>query len=159
MYKKTLSIILAFLMTAIPVFAHAEEASPTVPSLSGRVTDLSLGQPAPYSGVLLDPIAASRMLVDQKYLKLETELKLRKEFQSQLASKRLAFDLLKSEHDALKKIHVETLKIRDQQITDLNLLLKEEMGSDNTHWWVLGGVAIGIVLSIATFYASVEIAK
>ena len=73
MYKKSLSVVLAFLMVAIPTTVHAEETSPTVPNLTGRVTDLSLGQPAPYSGVLLDPVAASPMLVDQKYLKLELD--------------------------------------------------------------------------------------
>tara|TARA_B100000131_G_C17605332_1_gene405286 strand:- start:19 stop:504 length:486 start_codon:yes stop_codon:yes gene_type:complete len=161
MYKKSLSVFLAILMTLVSTTVYAEDPpeNPPAPQLTGRVTDISQGQPAPYSGVLLDSIAASKMLVEQKYLKLETELKLRKEFQAQLSAKRLAFDLLKSEHDALRKIHTETIKIRDQQIVDLNLLLKEEMGNDNTHWWVLGGVAIGIVLSIATFYASVEIAK
>ena len=38
-------------------------------------------------------------------------------------------------------------------------MLKEEMKPDHTQWWALGGVAIGIVLSVAVFYASVEITK
>ncbi len=42
----------------------------------------------------------------------------------------------------------------------LIFLLKEEMKqTDHTEWWIFGGVAIGILLSLGVFYASVEIAK
>ena len=75
-----------------------------------------------------------------------------------------SFDLTKLnnveiDYDSLKKIHEETIKIKEQQINDLNLMLKEEMEPNHTEWWVLGGVTIGILLSVAVFYASVEIAK
>ena len=33
------------------------------------------------------------------------------------------------------------------------------MNNDYNEWWALGGVAIGIILSVAVFYASVEVAK
>ena len=139
-------------MIIIPSEAVANE-------LEGKVTSISLNEEAPYAGVLLDPIAASKMIVNQKYLRAEIELGLRKEFQQELASKRLAFDLLKVEYDSLQKIHKEITLLRDQQINDLNLLLKEEMGNDYTEWWIMGGVAIGIFLSVAVFYASVEVVK
>jgi len=143
---------MTILMVLAPTFSYANE-------LEGRVTSLSLDERAPYAGVLLDPVAASKMIVNQKYARSEIELELRKEFQQELASKRLAFDLLKVEHDSLKKIHEQTTLLRDQQINDLNELLREEMSSDYGEWWILGGVAIGIVLSVAVFYASVEVAK
>ena len=132
--------------------AAAEEPTP----VEGKVTSIDAGDTAPYSGVLLDPLAASKMLVDKKYLKLELELQLRKEFQKDLANKRLAYDLLKTEHDSLQKIHQETLILKENQISYLNDALKDEM-SDYSHWWLAGGVALGIILSVAVFYASVEI--
>ena len=152
MFKKVLICLISVLLVILPSQATAEE-------LQGKVTSISLNQKAPYAGVLLDPIAASKMVVNQKYLRFEIELELRKEFQQELASKRLAFDLLKVEHDSLKKIHEQTTLLRDQQIDDLNKLLKEEMSNDYSEWWMLGGVAIGIVLSVAVFYASVEVAR
>jgi hypothetical protein len=152
MFKKILVCLLSVLLVTLPSQAAAEQ-------LEGRVTPISLNEKAPYAGVLLDSIAASKMIVDQKYLKLEIELELRKEFQQELANKRLAFDLIKIEHDSLKKVHEQTLLLRDQQINDLNELLKEEMGNDYAEWWMLGGVAIGIILSVAVFYASVEIVE
>ena len=152
MFKKIMACFVSALIVLIPFEANAE-------GIEGKVTSLSLDEKAPYAGILLDPIAASKMVVDQKYLKSEIELQLRKEFQQDLANKRLAFDLLKVEHDSLKKIHSETLLLRDRQINDLNVLLKEEMSDDYTEWWVIGGVALGIVLSVAVFYASVEVVR
>ena len=139
-------------MVIIPSISIASE-------LEGKVTSLSLNEKAPYAGVLLDPIAASKMIVDQKYTKAEIELTLRKEFQQDLANKRLAYDLLKIEYDSLKKIHDEILLLKEQQVDELNILLKQEMSNDYSQWWALGGVAIGIILSVAVFYASVEVAK
>ncbi len=144
---------MAALIVLVPIQVNAEE-------LQGTVTSLSVNEPAPYSGILLDPIAASKMLVDKKYLRIELELELRKEFQGSLAEKTMAFDLLKVDYNSLKKIHEETLLIKEKQISDLNLLLREEMNrDDHTEWWIMGGVAIGILLSLGVFYASVEIAK
>ena len=151
--RKVISCLMAALMVLIPFQVNAEE-------LQGTVTSLSVDDPAPYSGILLDPIAASKMLIDKKYLRIELELDLRKEFQRNLAEKTMAYDLLKVDYHSLKKIHEETLIIKEKQIGALDLLLREEMNKDShTEWWIFGGVAIGILLSLGVFYASVEIAK
>ena len=152
MFKKILAVVISILIVFFPVQLQAQE-------LEGSVTSLSLGDPAPYAGVLLDPIASSKMIVDQKYLRMEIELQLRKEFQKELSDKRLAFDLLKIEHNSLNKIHEETLSLKNQQINDLNALLKDQIGNNHTELWVLGGMITGIALSIAVFYASVEVVK
>ena len=152
MIKKITSWFIVFLILILPARSKAEE-------LQGMVTSISVDEKAPYTGILLDPIAASKMLVDKKYFRIEIELQLRKEFQKELTEKRLAYDLLKVDYDSLRKIYEETTLLKEQQINDLNLMLKEEMKPDHTQWWALGGVAIGIVLSVAVFYASVEITK
>ena len=151
---KVLSIFICFLMVLTPTAVSAQE---TV--LSGKVTSLVEGETAPYTGILLDTIASSKMLIDNKYVKLELELQLRKEFAKDLAEKRLAFDLLKVEYNSLKKIHDETIKIKDEQITMLNDALRDEISGDYSEWWLAGGLVLGIVLSVAIFYASVEVAK
>ena len=152
MIKKIISCFVVITILALPTSVHAEE-------LQGTVTSLKINDPAPYAGVLLDPIAASKMIVDKKYSRIEIELELRKEFQKDLAEKRMAYDLLRVDYTSLKKIHEEILLLKEQQIKDLNLILKEEMKDDHGQWWALGGVAIGIILSVAVFYASVEITK
>ena len=151
---KLLSIFLSFMIALAPICAYADP-----PELQGKVTSLEKDQVAPYSGVLLDSVAASKMLLDPKYLRFEIELDIRKEFQQDLANKRLAYDLLKVEYDSSIKYHENLFKLKDQHIMNLNKMLKEEVGNNNAHWWALGGVALGIVMSVGVFYASVEIVK
>ena len=143
---------MALLIFLVPLQVQAEE-------LEGTVTSLSFNDRAPYAGILLDPIAASKMLIDKKYTRIEIELELRKEFEKNLAEKTMAYDLLKVDYDSLRKIHEETLLVKEKHISDLNILLKEEMKPYYSEWWIFGGVTIGILLSLGVFYASVEIAK
>ena len=152
MLKKLLTGFTIFAFTIVPLHVHAQE-------LEGQVTSLAFNEKAPYSGVLLDPIAASKMIINQKYLRAEIELELRKEFQQDLSNKRLAYDLLKVDHDSLKKIYEETLSLKNEQIVDLNRLLEKEMGDDNQEWWIFGGTLLGIVLSVVVFRISVEVVK
>jgi len=152
MCKKLLVSFIIFMFVLVPIQVQAQE-------LEGQVTALSLNEKAPFSGVLLDPIAAAKMIVNQKYLRAEIELELRKEFQKELSGKRLSFDLLKVDYDSLKKIYEETLLIKNEQINDLSIFLEKEISNDNNHWFTFGGMIAGIVLSVAVFYASVEIAK
>ena len=139
-------------MIFMPMHAMATE-------LEGTVTSLKAGQKAPYAGILLDSIAASKMIVEQKYLRAEIELELTKKFQQDLASKRLAYDLLKVEYDTLKNVYEQTTLIKEKQISQLQNSLREEASSSKSNWALFGGVVVGIALSIAVFYASVEIAK
>ena len=118
MLFRVLILVLSFQIITMPVLAKAE-SDPTPP---GKVVDLQKGEKAPYSGILLDPIAASKMIVNEKFIKLETELKLRKEFSLEINRKALAYDLLKTEYDSLKKIHVDTLNIKEKQKLDKKLV-------------------------------------
>ena len=152
MLRRLIACFVSVIIVFMPTQIHAE-------GLEGKVASLAAGEQAPYAGVLLDPIAASKMIIDQKYLKLEVELELRKEFQQELSSKRLAHDMLRIYYVSLQKIHEETLSLKNNQINDLNDLLKEHAGSNNHHWWLVGGTVAGIVLSVAVFYASVEVVR
>ena len=62
--KKLLSILLCFLLVFVPFAVKAEELS-----LKGQVTSLKNGQKAPYAGILLDSVAASKMIVDKNICK------------------------------------------------------------------------------------------
>jgi hypothetical protein len=152
MFKKLLVGFVIFTFVMVPIQVQAQE-------LEGQVTSLAFNEKAPYSGVLLDPIAASKMIINQKYLRAEIELELRKELQKELSDKRLSHDLLKVDYDSLKKIYEETLSLKNEQIVDLNRLLEKEMGDSSQEWWIFGGVLVGIVLSIAVFRISVEVVK
>ena len=153
MLKKITAVFVALCVFLIPVEVWAE----TTP-LDGKVYAISKNEKAPFEGILLDGIAASKMIVNKKYVKSEIELELRKEFQVRLADATLSLELLKADHEALKKIHTDTLALREQEIKDLNKALKEEM-EDYSHAWFAGGMVIGIVVSIGIFFAAAEASK
>ena len=141
------------------VLTPVQVAGQEVMSLQGKVTAISKGQEAPYAGTLLDEIASAKMIADKKYSALELELKLRKEFAKEFADKKMSYDILKSDFDSLQKTHTALMEIKEKQITNLNELLKEEMGPDYTSLWFAGGILVGIIVSVSIFFAATEIKK
>ena len=155
MFSKILAVIITVLIVLTPVQVAGQE----VASLQGKVTAISKGQEAPYAGTLLDEIASAKMIADKKYAALELELKLRKEFAKEFADKKMSYDILKSDFDSLQKTHTALMEIKEKQITNLNELLKEEMGPDYTSLWFAGGILVGIIVSVSIFFAATEIKK
>ena len=102
MFKKIIAVIVCAMMIIIPTSVSAEE-------LEGRVMSLEYNQKAPYAGILLDPIAASKMIVDRKYVSKEIELELRKEFQKDLSDKTLSLNLIEAELQSLRDLHAKTI--------------------------------------------------
>jgi len=152
MFRRIVAVLVALSLIIVPTVAFAE--SP----LDGKVYSIEKDERAPYAGILLDGIAASKMITDKKYLRTEIELELRKEFQIRLSDTTLNLELIKADYEALKKIHTDTLALRDQEIKDLNNALKEEM-EDYSHAWFAGGMVIGILVSIGVFFAAAEAVK
>ena len=155
MWSRILAVFLSLSIILIPIEVSGQE----VGELQGRVTALAQGEDAPYAGILLDEIASAKMVADKKYAILELELKLHKEFAKEFADKKLAFDLLQAEHGTLTKTHEALMGIKEDQITDLNKMLKDEISADYSALWFAGGVVAGILVSVAIFFAAVEIKK
>ena len=153
MWSKVLAFFLVILIIMIPIEISGQE----IENVEGQVTALGLNERAPFAGILLDNIAASKMIADKKYAALELELELRKEFAKEFAEKKMAFDLLSADHASLLKTHEELMKVKNGQIDDLNKFIKDELGPDYSSLWFAGGVLAGIVVSVAIFFAATEI--
>ncbi len=153
MWSKVLAFFLVILIILIPIEVSGQE----IENLEGQVTALGLNERAPFAGILLDNVAASKMIADKKYAALELELELRKEFAKEFAEKKMAFDLLSTDHASLLKTHEELMKVKNGQIDDLNKFIKDELGPDYSSLWFAGGVLAGILVSVAIFFAATEI--
>ena len=116
----------------------------------------SEGEQAPFSGILLDSIAGAKFIAKSKYCAEELELKIKKDFEVELANKQLAIDLLQIQYDALKDTHEQLLVQKEKEIDQLNEIIKDEI-DDHSHWWFAGGIVAGVLLSIGIFYAAVEV--
>ena len=146
MWSKITSLILCFSLVYAPVCLAEDTPIP-----KGKITGLSKGEHAPYTGVLLDNIAAARIFSDKKYLKEQFELKLQYELGKQKARLDLTIQSQKASLDALQEKHTTLMKLKDDEIKRLSDLAAGK--DDYTTWWAVGGGIVGIGLTIAVVYA------
>jgi len=152
MFKKCFTIFLTICFVCMSTTVAAEE----LVNEEGKVTSISLGEEAPFSGILLDSIAGAKFIAKSKYSAIEIELRLKKDFQVQLATKQLAINLLQVQHDTLRNTHEQLMVQKENEIIQLNEIVKDEI-DDHSHWWFAGGIVAGVLLSIGIFYAAVEV--
>lgn len=162
-WSKFLSVFLATLLVCLPVVAKAEstpsaDPKPLLADLNGTVTSLNKGDTSPYSGILLDSEATAKILAERKYLGLQYDLKLDLEIKKLTTAHDLKIGLLQARFDNLQGKHDEILKIKNNEITRLQEIVKDRPNS-YSEWWLAGGVVIGILVSIGVFYAAVEVGK
>jgi len=154
MKSKILSILLTFIIILLPIAVKAQE----VENLEGQIVPIEKDDPAPFSGILLDTIAASKVTIDKKYSLLESELKLDFELKKQGAEYQLKLDTLQTSYDGLQTRFDSISKIKNEEIFRLQELVKENP-NDYTSWWFAGGFAIGVLVSVGIFFAAVEVAN
>lgn len=152
MFKKIFTIFVTVCFICMTTNVAAEE----IENEDGKVTSVSSGETAPYSGILLDSIAGAKFIAKSKYCSAETELRLQKQFESQLINKQLKIDLLQIQYDTLKDTHEQLSIQKEKEIVQLNEIIKDEI-DDHSHWWFAGGIVAGVLLSIGIFYAAVEV--
>ncbi len=135
-----------------PVHIQAQE----IEDLEGKITALSANQKAPYTGILLDPIAAAKINTDKKYSLLEYELKLDYEIKKVEADHTLKLSTLQARFDSLKQSTDSIIAIKTQEIERLQEIATESP-NDYAALWASLGLIIGAALSIGIFYAAVEV--
>lgn len=147
---KAISLIMCFAILAIPSNVLAQQG--------GKITDLQEGDPAPFSGILLDTTASVRLLTEKEYQDEECDIKISYELEKIKARHALEFGIIESKVILLEEANSSILSIKNSEIGRLQeLALKNP--NDNASWWFAGGVAAGILTSLAIFYAAVEIPK
>ena len=156
-FVKTIAVLLSVLLVYVPTVAYAGQQDPDNSlAINGRVTVMGLGQKTPYAGILFDIRAATKLKLDTEFAqkRFELELKLQKsllssEFQLKLGNLQARYDGLKDTHDSL-------LKIKNEEISRLQELVKKNPNS-YSHWWFIGGIVAGCLLSLGVFYAATQI--
>ena len=137
-------------MIFLPTLATAQESESLVPP-NGKITGLRYKQPAPYSGVLLNSVAAAKLLAEKGFSDKQWELKLQYELAKQSAQLSLTIESQKVSYLALEKKHNTLMKIKDGEIERLAKIASNT--SDFSVWWATGGVVVGIALTIGVVYA------
>ena len=143
----------------MPLYAYAGEADPDDSLITnGKVTVLSQGATAPYTGILFDIPAATKLKLDKEFAQKEFELKLDLEKRLLTVEHNLKLNALQIQHDTLKSKTDALLVIKNDEINRLQELLKDSP-NDWNNWFFAGGVIAGVLLSVGIFYAAVEIGR
>lgn len=152
MFRKIFTIFLVICFICVSTSAASQELENEV----GKVASINAGDEAPFSGILLDSIAGAKFIAKSKYCSEELELKIKKEFETELVNKQLAMDLLRIQYNTLKNTHEQFLVQKEKEIVQLNEIIKDEV-QDHSHWWFAGGILAGVLLSIGIFYTAIEV--
>ena len=150
MLNKITSLLAILCMLFAPMAALAGEPEPLVPP-NGRITGLRYQQKAPYSGVLLNTVAAARLLTNREYNEEQWKLRLDFELAKQRAELNLIIETQKASHQALQQKHTTLIQIKNDEIERLSTIASNT--NDYSVWWATGGVVVGVALTIAVVYA------
>lgn len=148
MWNKITSLVLVFCLLSAPLMAIADE--PLLPP-RGRILGIKAGQKAPYTGVLLNSIAAAKLLTDKQFSEEQWKLRIEYEVGKERAKLNLVIQSQKASMDALKEKHTTLMKIKNDEIERLSEIASNT--NDYSAWWAAGGVIVGIGLTIAVVYA------
>jgi len=154
MNKVLLSIVISLSIVLAPLQTKAQETE----ELEGQITVMQANQKAPYTGILLDPIAAAKINTDKKYSLMEYELKLNYELKKIEADYTLRLSTLQARYDSLKESSDSIIGIKTEEIARLQEIATESP-NDYAALWVTLGLVTGALLSIGIFYAAVEAQK
>jgi hypothetical protein len=166
--QKLFSVLLslALILLAVPA-----QASPWTTSLiapppnddislgsAGAISPLKKGDKAPFDGVLLDSVATAKLMVNQQQSEAQCQIEIEKEVS--IAEAKLQLDLanLKAENQSLQKEIKVRIDLKNEHIKFLETeAAKNVQKANNGKWWLVGGVAIGIALTIGGAFIIREI--
>lgn len=172
--RQTFSVLLAFALFLFSVPAQASPwalkalAPPPEDNVSmgaagatigvGKISPMNKGEKAPFDGVLLDAAAAARVMVNQQEAEAKCQIEVEKEVATAEAKLELDLANLRASNEALEKELEVRTELKDEHIE----FLEKEVGrnakkANNGKWWLIGGVAIGIALTIGGAFVIREI--
>jgi len=155
--KQILSILISFIVVFSPVVASASPAEKTTTSTNAKFTFLNKGDSVPFNGTLFSVEATAKLLADKERAEQECKLKFKYETDKIQAKCTRDFDLVSSELQIEKKKYNIIVAAQDEEILRLQKIATRN--GDYDILWFGGGVAIGIITSIAIFFAAAEIVK
>jgi len=151
--KQTIAILISLVFAVSSAIA----SPPASTSTTAKFTFLNKGEAAPFNGTLFSVEATAKLLANKEKTKQECELKIKYET-DKLSAKCLRDSiLLSSELQIEKKKYNIIVVAQDEEIERLQKLALNS--GDYDLLWFSGGMVIGIVTSVAIFFAAAEIVK
>ena len=116
-----------------------------------RITGIQKGEEAPFSGVLLNTIAAAKMFTEKDYSLQQCDLRVRYEVDKEMAKLNAIIQSQRASYESLEKKYETIITIKDREIKRISDIASNT--NDYSVWWAAGGVVAGIALTLAVVYA------
>jgi|TARA_R110000824_G_scaffold206558_4_gene391742 hypothetical protein len=123
-----------------------------------KFTNLKQGECAPFDGTLFNPPATAQLITENRYAMTECDLRVEYEIKKTQAEMNLQLDTLQISYESLSEKHNLLMDIKNSEIDTYREMALSQPNKNN-HWWLAGGVVVGIGLSLGTFHAATEISK
>ena len=145
---KTIIALCIFCVSVTPVWANTPLSAPV-----GKVTEINLGERAPFKGVLFSEDAAAALFANLKLTDTECRLRLKKELDINSA-------VFNSQIEALNlRLSIETkrandiLQIKNERIQFLEENWQPTPWYESGEFWLSIGVLSGILITVGAGYA------
>lgn len=136
-------LLLSFILTS--TVAIADDVSEPL------VAPLRQSQKAPFSGLLLNPPAAAKIIVDYNNIKTQVEIETTKAVEIEKAKAKKTIDDLKTELEYTKTVADAITKSREKQVDVLLQKVNDlEKNRSDPALWCGIGVASGVVVTVLT---------
>ena len=133
-----------------PIFAETLEEA--------KYTHLDTGEVAPFAGTLFNPPALAELLSEKTLSDEECDLEVEYQVSRARTEMQLKIDSLQISYDALEEKHQLLMDIKNNEINTYREMALDQPNKNN-QWWLVGGVVVGIGLSLGTFYATTNITQ
>ncbi|MDP3987015.1 MAG: hypothetical protein Q8P81_02200 [Nanoarchaeota archaeon] len=128
-----------------PLIGNAQES---------KAVYLKSGETAPFNGILLNPNAQAQMIADKEMAKAECELRSSYDLLKMRTECSYEKEKLKIDLDAANKKFEAIMKIKDDELKRANeIAIKESSNRDKWIWWLAGGIAAGMAVTVGITYA------
>lgn len=141
--KKLIVILLVLLMPGISSAQNIETSS-------GTFTLLKKNSPAPFEGLLIDPLGIATILSKDELKQKEFDLLLGYRLDKQKTELTLETKLLDLQLKTQEKVYSGIIQTKNEEIAQITKIAEEK--GDYTFIYLIGGVIGGILLSLGAVY-------
>lgn len=142
--------LIFFVATITPAYAD-DDIEDTLSS--GRVTNLSKGERAPFPGILLSDAASAKLFADLKFTEKECQLRLTRELEIVSITSRTHIDALTLRLQVETERTEKLLDIKDSRIEFLEENWRPQPWYESGELWFGMGVVGGVLITVGSAYA------
>jgi hypothetical protein len=157
-HRKLISVITTFsflLLIATPQVCYGDppDGNSSIGINLGTVATLQKGDVAPFTGTLLSPSAAAKLLTDLQFT--EEQCKLKTDYQLSLlrTDLQLKIDMLQVKLDTQSSLNKDLISIKDKHIEYLQSAIEPPPWYESGEFWFTVGLVGGVLVTVAAGYA------